>query len=113
MEDKIEALKTANDYIYNLKVGILDIVNKINTGNENIGISLIGQVSDGIEWLVSIILLTSDFHKGNISIGNINEKLQEIIEALENEDYVLVGDLFNYELLPVIESIENQIKKVI
>lgn len=113
MEDKIEVLKTANEYIDNIKSGIEDIVNKINSGNENDGVALIAQVADGIDWLVNVLRLTSDIHKGEISILNMNEKLREIIEALENEDFVLIGDLFNYELLPALSDIQSDIRKII
>jgi hypothetical protein len=113
MDDKIEILKTANDYIDNIKKGIEDIVNKINSGNENNGVLLIGQVADGIDWLANALRLTKDIHKGMISINDMNDKLKEIIEALENEDFVLIGDLFYYELLPVLDNIQDEIKKAI
>lgn len=113
MEEKIEALQTAIEYIDNIKLGVENLVNKINSGEENNGILLITQVADGVEWLISVIRLTIDLHKGNISTGDMNEKLGEIIEALENEDYVLVGDLFNYEFLPVLENMQEDIRKII
>jgi hypothetical protein len=113
MEEKIEALKTADEYIDDIKSGIENLVNKINSGEENNGMLLIPQVADGVDWLINIIRLTSDLHKGSISIGDMNEKLEEIIEALENEDYVLIGDLFNYEFLPIIENIQDDIRKII
>lgn len=113
MEDKIEALKTADEYIDNIKNGIEDVVNKINSGNENNGVALIAQVADGIDWLAGILKLTSDVHKGRISIEDMNEKLGEIIEALENEDFVLTGDLLEYELLPVLDNVQNDIRKII
>ena len=113
MEEKFEALKTANEYIDNIKIGIQDLVYKISSGEENNGMKLISPAVDGMQWLINIISLTSDLHKGSVSIGNMNEKLEEIIEALENEDYVLTGDLFNYELLPILDDIQCSIRKVI
>lgn len=113
MEKQLEALNAANDYIEKLKTGIEDLVNKINSGEENNGVQLIPNIADGLQWLVNIIELTKDLHKGSISIENIKEQLGEIIEALENEDYVLLGDLFNYELLPILVNIQVDIKKVI
>lgn len=113
MNEKIESLKTADEYIDNIKNGIEEIVNKINSGNENNGIALIGQVADGIDLLAQILKLTSEVHKGNIPIDDMNEKLKEIIEAMENEDYVLTGDLFQYELLPVLDIIQSDIRKIV
>ena len=113
MEEQIEALKTANEYIDNLKNGIENLVNKINSGEESNGIALIPIIADGLDWLINIIKLTSDVHNGAISMENSNEMLEQIIEALENEDYVLLGDLFNYEFLPILENVQVNIRKIV
>ena len=113
MEEKNEALKTADEYIDNIKSGIEELVNKINSGEENNGIQKISSIVDGLDWVINVIRLTNDLHKGAISIGNMNEKLKETIEALENEDYVLIGDLFNYEFLPILENVQVSIRKII
>lgn len=113
MEKEFEILNTADDYIENIKIGIEELVSKINSGEENNGLKLISPVIDGVEWLINAINLTKDFHKGKISIKNTNDILAEMIEALENQDYVLIGDLFQYELLPIVEKIQSDIKEVI
>ena len=106
MNEKIEALKTAIEYIDNLKNGIETLVGNINQGDYKSGVTVIPEIVDGIDWLVQLINLTSDLHKGKLCIGNINENLEQIIEAIDNEDYTLVGDLFNYEVLPILEDIQ-------
>lgn len=113
MEEKIEALKTADEYIDNIKIGIEDLVNKINSGEENNGIKLIVSIVDGVDLVIETIKATFAMHNGSISIGNMNEKIAEIIEALENEDYVLIGDLFNYEFLPILGEIQGSIRRSI
>ncbi|WP_297417061.1 hypothetical protein [Clostridium sp.] len=112
MEKKFDALKTANEYIDNLKLGIEDLVGKINSGQENNAMLLIAEIADGLEWLINVVTLTVELHKGDISIESLKEKLEEVIEALENEDYVLTGDLFNYEILPILEEIQNNIRSI-
>jgi hypothetical protein len=113
MNEQIENLKTANEYLDNLKGGVKKAVNYIEQGEEEKGVALIPAIADGIEWLLSSINLTQELHKGRINIGAINEKLEEIVEGLENEDYVLVGDLFNYEILPALEDIQASIRKIV
>ena len=113
MEEKIEALKTANEYIDNLKNGVENLVNKVNSGEESNGVALIPLIAEGLDWLINIIKLTSDVHDGTVSMGNANEILEQIIEALENEDYVLLGDLFNYEFLPILENVQVNIRKIV
>lgn len=113
MDEKFEALKTAVEYIDNLKNGIGDLVVYINQDNYQSGITLVPQIVDGIDWLVQVISLTNDLHKGKVCVGNINENLEQIIEAIENEDYTLIGDLFNYEILPILEDIQINAKRIV
>lgn len=108
--EKIETLQTVNEYLYNLEAGINDIVNLIQQGNEMEGIKNIILILDGIDYVCKAIILTEDIHKEEISLEELNSQLEEIIEAFENEDYILLGDLLNYELLPIINEIHEKIK---
>lgn len=112
MENKKEVLITAYNYIEDLKNGIENLSNAINGGNDEKGVKLIPLICDGLNWLTQVINLTEDIHSGDVSIVELNEKLEEIIEALENEDYILVGDLFNYEIIPILDEIKNKIGKL-
>lgn len=113
MEEKFEVLRTAIEYIDNLKNGIGTLVQDINQGDYKSGMTIISQIVDGIDWLVQVINLTIDLHKGKVCIGNINEILRQIIEAIDNEDFILVGDLFNYEILPILEEIQINARSII
>ena len=107
---KIEALISADEYLYNLKEAIEKISTLIDEGKEGEGIKLIPSVADGIDWVVQVINLTKEIQKEAIEIDTINEYLEELVEALENEDYILVGDLFNYEILPILKGAHEKIK---
>ena len=48
MQEKFEALKTANEYIDNLKNGIEDFANKMNSGEESNGIAILPLIAEGI-----------------------------------------------------------------
>lgn len=113
MNEKIEALVTANEYLDNLKSGILQVVEAFQQEDEKRGCSLIPLVADGIKWITDVVNLTRDVQNEEINISQIDEKLEEVVEAIENEDYILVGDLFNYEVLPIIEKIHEQIRKLV
>lgn len=113
MNEKMEALVTANEYMNNLKNGVNMLVNYIQGGEENKGISLIPDIADGISWVVEVMKLTKDVHKQEIDVLMIDEKLNEVVEAIENEDFILVGDLFEYEILPILADIHEKINKVV
>ena len=110
MDEKFEALQTADEYLDKLKNGINKAINLIEEGNESRGCNYIADIAEGIDWVVKVVILTSDIQKEKIDYNSINEKLSEVVEALENEDYILLGDLFKYEILPLLDTIHKQIK---
>lgn len=113
MNEQIEALNTANEYLDNLKNGIKEVVLYIENEEEEKACSMIPLIADGIDWIMKVVNLTSDVHKGRIQLNGIEDKINELADALENEDYILVGDLFHYEILPVLEKAHDDIKEVI
>lgn len=106
--EKIEVLQTANEYLYKLKDGILKLVELIQQENEQEAILLIPEISDGMDWIIKVMELTNDVSQ-NICLENINEHLEAVLEALDNEDYILLGDIFNYEIVPILDIIHNEV----
>lgn len=110
-EAQIEVLKTADEYLDKLKSGISKAVNLFENDKQEEGCDYLALISKGIEWIVEVVSLTKESQKEEIEIQNINEHLESIVEALENEDYTLVGDLLNYEVLPILENVHEKIKE--
>ncbi|WP_026888257.1 hypothetical protein [Clostridium beijerinckii] len=111
--NKIEVLETASKYIVNLKMGINKAVEYYQEGRENEACNLIIPITEGMEWLNNAIRLTSEIQKEPISFDVMNGKLVEVLEAFENSDYILVGDLLEYEIMPIIQRIEEIVNKTI
>ncbi|BFN05020.1 hypothetical protein [Clostridium tetani] len=109
MEQKLEALETAKNYIDNLKEAIDSIFNYISEGKENNALDLIPDFAEGIEWLSQILVLTKEVHKKDLNIDGLNDILNEVVEAIENEDYILVGDLFKYEIYEILDQTQQNI----
>ena len=113
IEEKIEVLKTADEYIYKLVDVINKLVEYLRGGEEEEGMRYLSLVSDGLLWIIDTIEVTKDLYKDKINIEEINTKLNEVVEAVENEDYILIGDLFSYEILPMLENIHGKIRDII
>ncbi|KEH94444.1 hypothetical protein [Clostridium massiliodielmoense] len=111
--EKMEVIITANEYLNNLEEGIHKVVEAFQQEDEKKGCSLIPLVAEGINWIIDVVNLTKDIQKENIDISQIDEKLEEIVEAIESEDYILVGDLFEYEVLPIIKDIHENIRNIL
>lgn len=107
MSEKIETLRTASEYILNLKSGIKTASENFQNGNEEEGNNLVPLIADGINWVTQVLELTKDVHKEEVNFDELNNKLEEIVEAIEFRDFILVGDLFQYEILPEVENMEE------
>lgn len=112
MEEK-EVLITVDEYLYKLKDGIKNISDLIQEGREEQSFNIIAQVADGLQWVDEAFIVTKEYHNNELNLEKINEFIEEIAEALENEDYILVSDLFAYEILPIIEDLQVTIKNYI
>ncbi|BAH06884.1 hypothetical protein [Clostridium kluyveri] len=111
MSEKTELLKTASDYIVNLKSGIAKAAEYFQSGDEQKGFNLVTAIAEGFNWLTQALAVSKDVLKQKISVDDLNEKLEEIVEAMENQDTILIGDLLQYELIPIVENIEESVNQ--
>jgi hypothetical protein len=107
-----EALVDGADYVQRLLTGIDGIVDNLLAGVENVALRDFVDMVDGLQWLVEIIELTGPTqNEVGVSIdipSNFTNVINDMVEAFENSDYVLVGDLLNYEVRPIIEQWNRQ-----
>lgn len=113
MNEMFDTLKAVSEYMVKLINAIEETVECFQGGEDRKGCELIPPITEGIQWITSALMVTIDIHKQNIDFQNINDKLSEIVEALENGDFILIGDLFKYELTPILEDIQKNINKAI
>lgn len=108
-KEKQEVLKTASEYIINLKSGIKEAAELFQSYDETEGSALFYKVIDGLQWIMDVQVLTKI--STNEEILEINKNFKTVIDAFENEDYVLVGDLLFYEIMPIMDNIEKKINQ--
>lgn len=113
MNEKFDTLRTVSEYMVNLISGIKKAVEYFQAGEDKKACDLIFPISEGIGWMNDALMVTKDLHKQDINLTDMNVKLSEIVEALENGDFILIGDLFQYELTPILEDIQKNINKVL
>jgi predicted nucleic acid-binding Zn-ribbon protein len=111
MELKIETLQTAYEYIENLKSGIEDLVDRYREGNETSELFL--DVIEGLRWIIEVMSLTKDIQVGEIDDNQLKEKVREMLQALENKDNNLLADLFEYEVVEILEMYQKVIKSTL
>lgn len=105
MDNREEILITAKNYMEILIPGIDSLSERFINGEKDVMKDLI-DVVEGIQYISKVLRLIEI--KENI-IESLNSYLNEIINAIENEDYILIGDLMKYELIPVLLEIKSRI----
>ena len=103
-KNKYEVLQTAMEYIERLNNGIVQAASYYRNGELAKGYKYVGMITEGIEWIVDVIALTQDVLIRKIEVGGIRDLISEYIDAMENEDTVLMADLLEYEMVEEIQS---------
>jgi hypothetical protein len=104
MDNRIEeTIKIILENIPKLSAEIIKTAEFFQRYEENKGTVLLCELIDDIQLIIETLVGINRLSpERNLEINN---KLKDIVMALENGDYVLVGDLLQYELMPVIEDI--------
>lgn len=112
-----ETITEAAGYTKRLLGAVDGIVEKFLSGREDLALNQYVNFVEGIQWLVNVIQLTkNETAELGISVildDKFAETLNEMIQAFENRDYVLVGDLLNYEIKPVIENWDGAFQQIV
>lgn len=99
-----EILTSHNEYIKNVPNGVRDVSNLFRVDALEKALQGVLDFSEGMTWLTSANkYLVLEKKIKEIDFAKITEFLLEINESLENQDYVLVADLFEYEIAPFFE----------
>lgn len=103
-KNKYEVLHTATEYIERLNNGIMQTASYYRNGELAKGYKYVEMITEGIEWVIDVITLTQDVLIREIEVDCIRELVSEYIDAMENEDNVLMADLLEYEMLEQMQS---------
>lgn len=104
METK-EMKNTYYEYISKVGEGCQTISNNLRTGKLADAFQSIANFAEGLEWLLKVeeILANEGFHI-NSRILEATEFMTEINSAIEEQDFTLIADLFEYEIKPIFDS---------
>ena len=110
-----EALNELNSYLARLNKGINDAVEYFRSEKEDEGIKLLIQIIEGLQWSMEVVFKTKPILEEygiNLDEGQLKELFKELISGLENKDYILIADLLEYEILELIRSWQEGLKKM-
>lgn len=87
-----------------LKPKLADVSLLLQTGKDREAMNIIISLT---EFLQKIIRLLSLFDTDNIDMERFNSVLSELVEAFDAGDSVLIGDLLEYEISPLLEQMAD------
>lgn len=119
----LEALESGREYLPKLYAGLKEVAELLQEGREGEGIKLFQDALDGIEWVGTVTealltitltgrsqLLAADWRQ---KAEDLKKVFHELNEAWANRDYVLIADLIEYELLPYLDLLYQQITNLL
>ena len=102
-----ELYKSAVDYLPKLSKGLMAIAELMHSGNDADGAYFFIKATEGLRWLDGFLRnITSSDYKQTEELGGY---LSSLLDAWENGDYVMIGDLLEYELVPFVEQVNTRI----
>lgn len=94
-----EVIESYNEYIKKIPDGCQKIADDFRENQITNGLKKIMDFSDGVQWLSEASdLLNKNSLTVQLKTEKIHEFLEEINHGLEIQDYVLVADMFEYEI---------------
>ncbi|WP_258359740.1 hypothetical protein [Moorella sulfitireducens (nom. illeg.)] len=115
LAELLEEVKiSVKQYLPIVRDNMLRVGRFFQTGREEEAFSMVVQIIDGLEWLIEAFANINLAEPGFLPeerITTFKDKLQDLLKAWENRDYVLVGDLFEYELVPFLDEWEAALRE--
>lgn len=113
MNELYEVMESYNEYLNNIEKGIEYIATSLREDKINDGLLAIKDFSGGMLWLSEASeLMKKNGAIAELGIEQLQEFLIEINEGLEKQDYVLVADLFEYEIAPFFKEVKQAVGPV-
>lgn len=114
-------LGNAQDYLKKLIPGFEQAADLFRTGNEQEANKYYLQILDGIDWFSQVVNIIMNPEKGETAGANgvnlqdrqarLTALMSQMLEANKNQDWVLLADILEYELVPFYKDWENILSK--
>jgi len=99
-----ETIEEVKNYLPKMIKGIDLFVSYIIQSRDDEAHMLLTDIFNGLDWIVEAIYLTNKIQEGLLKEKELVEKLPLLMDAYENQDLVLVSDILDYEIKPILEK---------
>lgn len=102
MKEKLsELLDSLVEYLPKLDRGLDSIVTDIQIGNNEGALSTLKQFTEGLSWVYEALLAVRNTKVITLEVFDLDKNLRvldELNNALEHRDFVLISDILQYEI---------------
>lgn len=111
-----ETLQSLYDYLFKLINGIESLVEDLRTQREEKVSRILPQIIEGLQWSIEVINHSRNvLEKYDFIIDDekIKDVFGELFEAVNNNDDVLLCDIFEYEVLDILKKWRSGLEKIV
>ena len=112
-------LTNAKDYLVKLIPGFQKAADLFRMGNEQEANQYYLQVLDGIEWFSQVVIIIVSTQKNKSEEKSLEERqkkltdlMSQMLEANQNQDWVLMADLMEYEMIPLYKDWKEVLSRI-
>jgi hypothetical protein len=112
-------LTNARDYLVRLIPGFQKAADLFRMGNEQEANQYYLQVLDGIEWFSQVVIIIVSTQENKSEEKSLEERqkkltdlMSQMLEANQNQDWVLMADLMEYEMIPFYKDWEAVLSRI-
>jgi len=106
---KKDTIGTIIEYIDNTMKLTGDVVIQLQTGNDQNIYALMHEITEGLQLILEAMELTKDLH--HIDFVEMNPALGALLESMQNEDFVSVSDILEYEIAEILMKWKEKLNK--
>jgi hypothetical protein len=100
-----ETLQSVKEYLPKLASATEKVATHFQSGDNLAASQLLLPIFEGVQWVTSAIsLLQQHGYCQQIELSGLLIHLREMEQALSNGDTVLLSDLFEYEITPLLQE---------
>ena len=115
----VNNLTNAKEYLEKLIPGFQKAADLFRMGNEQEANQYYLQILDGVDWFSQVILTIVNAQENIFEAQSLEERqkkltalMGQMLEANQNQDWVLLADLLEYEMIPFYQAWQEVLSEV-
>jgi len=115
----VNNLTNAKEYLEKLIPGFQKAADLFRMGNEQEANQYYLQILDGVDWFSQVILTIVNAQENIFEAQSLEERqkkltalMGQMLEANQNQDWVLLADLLEYEMIPFYKAWQEVLSEV-